>query len=199
MNNIIILGTSDLFEMTESSLDPKKFRISGYLAPQKNSHEAYRKYTYLGDDNILRSNSYRDHFFVVAIYDNKRREIICNILESHNRLLLNVVHPSSVVMPSVIIEKGTTVAFLCTISSFSHVGKCVVIRSHAHLAHDVSVGNYSFIGPGACLLGGVQVGAGTLVGANATIFPNVKIGNKCIIGAGSILRHDVPSGTKFIS
>ena len=199
MKNIILIGTSDLFEMTESSLDPRKYKIHGYLAPQKNSHEAYKKHTYLGDDSFLTSNSFRDHFFVVAVYDNIRREKIFTILESHNRQLINIIHPSSVVMPSASIEKGTTVAFLSTVSSFSNIGMGVVIRSHVHLAHDVSVGNFSFIAPGACILGGVQIGKRTLIGANATIFPNVKIGDNCTIGAGSILRHDIPPETKFIS
>ena len=90
MKHIIVLGTSDIFEMTEASLDPNIFNIRGYLAPQKKLHGAYKHYTYLGDDNLLGSDAFIDHLYVVAIYDNKRREIICNILESKNSLLLNI-------------------------------------------------------------------------------------------------------------
>jgi sugar O-acyltransferase (sialic acid O-acetyltransferase NeuD family) len=199
MNNIIIIGTSDLFEMTETSLDPQKYKIGGYLAPKENSNWIYKNYPYLGDDSLLESDSYRDHSFVVALFDNKRRQNICDILESQNLPLLSVIHPSSVVMASAKIENGTTISFLCTISSSSKIGKCVVIRSHAHIAHDVSIGDYSFVAPGVCLLAGVQVGKGSLIGANATIFPGVKIGDQCKIGVGSIVRHDVPSETTYIS
>ena len=199
MLDIIVIGTTDIFEMVETTFDHLTHRIIGYLAPEPSTHKKYSKYTYLGNDSVIDTNEYSKAAFVIALYNNQRRSVIVQDLVRCNRPLLSVVHPSSVVMPSAILGEGTTVAFLCTLSSAVRTGKAVVIRSHAHVSHDVSIGDYSFIGPGVKLLGGATIGSEVLIGSNAVILPHIVIGDGVKVSANTVVRENVPPGKNILS
>jgi len=64
----------------------------------------------------------------------------------------------------------------------------------ARVHHDVEVGDYCTIAPGASVLGRVRLGVGVYVGANATIMPGIEIGDGAIVGAGAVVTKDVEAG-----
>ena len=68
----------------------------------------------------------------------------------------------------------------------------VLVNILAVIHHDVIIGKYCEIGPGAKILGECILGENVFVGANAVILPKIKIGNGAIIGAGAVVTKDVP-------
>ncbi|GAB2633280.1 acetyltransferase [Belliella aquatica] len=87
---------------------------------------------------------------------------------------------------------------LCFIGPKTIIGKGTLINTSAKIHHEVKIGDFCEIAPGAALLGKVTLGNQVLVGANATILPNIKIGNNVKIGAGAVVTKDVSEGSLIV-
>ncbi len=74
----------------------------------------------------------------------------------------------------------------------SWIGRGTLINTRASVHHDVTIGEYCEISPGATLLGGVQVGSYCRVGAASVILPGVKVGSGVVIAAGAVVNKDLP-------
>ena len=83
---------------------------------------------------------------------------------------------------------------LAAVSSFAKVGKHAIVHIHSSVGHDVRVGDYSAILPGARLSGKAQLGQRVLVGSNSFIAASVDIGDDCQIDALTYVQHDLPTG-----
>lgn len=74
------------------------------------------------------------------------------------------------------------------------LGRGVLINTRANIHHEVQVGDYSEVGPGAILLGSSKIGKLCRIGAGVIVLPGVTIGDHVIVGAGAVVTKDVPSG-----
>lgn len=88
------------------------------------------------------------------------------------------------VLQGVIIEPGVT------------IGNGNLINIKSSICHDVSIGDFCEICPGAILTGNVTIGSYTFVGSGAIILPGISIGHNCVIGAGAIVTKNIPENTK---
>jgi acetyltransferase-like isoleucine patch superfamily enzyme len=67
-----------------------------------------------------------------------------------------------------------------------------VINRGANIGHDVILGAFSTIGPGAIVAGGVTIGEGAYVGVGAVIRDRLAIGEGAVIAAGAVVIKSVP-------
>ncbi|EJB8540138.1 hypothetical protein NB622_21165 [Vibrio parahaemolyticus] len=95
----------------------------------------------------------------------------------------------NVISPTTTILSGTNI----TMSVVIGVG--VLINKNVTISHDVRIGDFCEVSPGATILGRASIGAGSEVGAGAIILPNVTVGCNCKIGAGSVVTKDVENNT----
>jgi UDP-N-acetylglucosamine acyltransferase len=105
-----------------------------------------------------------------------------------------MIHPTSVIYPNVIIEKGSSVGPLCIIGappeSKSFQGKesgfGVVIRSgaiiHGHATIDAGTVRNTEIKAGAYIMKGCHIGHDALIHEGATLAPHVVVGGHSEIG-----------------
>jgi len=63
------------------------------------------------------------------------------------------------------------------------------------ITHDVTIGEFCEISPGATLLGRCKIGKFVKIGAGAIIFPDVEIGGYSVIASGAVVRNNVPENT----
>ena len=105
--------------------------------------------------------------------------------------LVSVVHPQASVSAHAVVGAGSFIAAQAVVAPTATLGLCVIVNHGAVADHDVVIGDYCHIAPGAVLGGKVRVGAGTLVGAGATVLPGVSICEGAVIGAGAVVRKDV--------
>lgn len=73
----------------------------------------------------------------------------------------------------------------------THLGLGVLINSRANVHHEVEIGDYSEIGPGALILGQVKIGKKCRIGAGAVLLPGVQVGDEVIVGAGAVVTKNV--------
>ena len=112
--------------------------------------------------------------------------------------VINVVHPSSVVSPSVRMGSGNRVFAGAIINPDATLGNNVVINTGAIVEHDCAIGDHAQIAPGARLAGNVTVGEGSIVGIGASVIQGINIGRYSTVGGGAVVIEDVPDATTVV-
>lgn len=179
------------------------------LLRQQNSFEIYGiidEYTELGHevlgvpiigrhDDLERLYNEGYHWIVNgigALMDHPVREQHFKKLKDIGFSLPNLVHPKSVVEPSVLMGEGNQIMANATVGSSVVLGDNCIVNSGAVLSHDSVLGNNVHIAPGAILASAVSVGNNTLVGMGCTVFLQVRIGHDVAIMNGCDVIEDVP-------
>jgi UDP-perosamine 4-acetyltransferase len=112
--------------------------------------------------------------------------------------VINVVHPSSIVSPSVCMGGGNRIFAGAIINPDAALGNNVVINTGAIIEHDCVIGDHAQIAPGAQLAGNVTVGEGSIVGIGASVIQGVRIGSYSTVGSGAVVIDDVPDSTTVV-
>lgn len=71
------------------------------------------------------------------------------------------------------------------------VGDHCFLMTKSHLGHDVHMGDYVTVSPGACIGGHCIVEDHVTIGMNAVIHQGLRIGEGAMIGMGSVVTKDV--------
>jgi acetyltransferase EpsM len=106
----------------------------------------------------------------------------------------SLVHPSAVVEPNVVMEKGVQVFPLTYVGSEAKIGFGCIVNTGAIVSHDCVLDDFVNLAPGSILAGAVHIGEGTLIGMGVTINLNVQIGAGARVGNGATVKADVPPG-----
>jgi sugar O-acyltransferase (sialic acid O-acetyltransferase NeuD family) len=104
----------------------------------------------------------------------------------------NLVHRSSVVSSSAVMDKGCYIEPQSVISPFAKLGFGVTINRHVSVGHHSVLGDFVTVYPGVNIAGHVHVGRGTQIGMGAAVFDHVSIGANVTIGGGSVVNRDIP-------
>jgi len=112
--------------------------------------------------------------------------------------LINVIHPTAVVSPSVRMGSGNRIFAGAIINPDAVLGNNIAITTGAIVDHECHVGDHAQIAPGAQLAGNVTLGEGSLVGIGASIIQGVRIGRYSIVGGGAVVINDVPDYTTVV-
>lgn len=82
---------------------------------------------------------------------------------------------------------------LALINADVTIGMGCIINSGAIVEHDSHLGDFVHIAPHATLSGGVSVGDYTFVGMGTCVIPQRTLGHHTIVAAGSVVIADIPS------
>ncbi|MGG7073958.1 acetyltransferase [Campylobacter sp. 9BO] len=129
---------------------------------------------------------------IIAIGSNKTREILQNRVEESGFNVVSLVHPSAVISPSAVIERGVVVMPKSVINAKALIKCGAIINTGAVIEHECVIGEFAHISPNAALAGNVKVGARTHIGIGSSVIQGVSIGKDCTIGAGSVVVRDLP-------
>ena len=132
---------------------------------------------------------------VVAIGDNKIRAEVYRTVEQLGYTMINAIHPSAVIAPSVSLGNGIMILMGALISTRAKIGNNVIINTGAVIEHDNSIGNNVHIASGCNLAGGVIVKDGAFIGIGTVIKEYLTIGENSIVGAGSVVLNDIPDNS----
>ena len=129
---------------------------------------------------------------ITALGNPKTRLAVVRRAREKSIPFLNAIHPSAVVMPSVTLGAGTTIAALAVVTASARIGNHVIINTGAIVEHDCAIEDGATLCPGVLLNGRVRIGEGAFLGAGAVVLPRISIGAGAIVGAGSLVTEDVP-------
>lgn len=184
------------FVVTEAAL-LSKIKIDGYLEP-KEVFPNHFNLSYLGFEMDPDFNWNRDIDFMLGIGDNHIRHKLGKFIQSKDKCILNIIHPTASVAKLLTIGSGNFMARNVSINPLVEIGDFCIINTGAIIEHECIIGDAVHIGPGAVLAGNVKIGNCTFIGANAVIKQGISIGENVIVGAGSTVVKDIPDNQVWV-
>ena len=174
------------------------FKVQGYMDLKINSRNFFNL-DYLGCESQEGLPLWKKDFaFILGVGNNLIRKQTAQLILSHGKKILNVIHPSVDSTDIFTMGYGNFLGKNVSITSLVEVGNCNILNTGCVVDHECKLGNFTHIGPGAVLAGNVEIGDGSFVGANSVIREGVVIGENSLIGAGAVVLHDVPKNTKVV-
>lgn len=153
----------------------------------------------VGDDDDL-DTLYKEGYHMIvngvgAVSNHPVREEIYKRLKSIGFYLPNIIHPKSIVEPSVKLGEGNQIMAAAVVGSDASIGNNCIINSGSIISHECILGDNVHIAPGAILAGKVSVGNNTLVGMGSSTYLRVKIGSNVTIYNGCVVSYDIADNT----
>lgn len=105
----------------------------------------------------------------------------------------SIVHPTAFVSKAAELEPGSVVFAHAVVNAGAHIGLGCIINTGATVDHDCILGEGAHICPGVHLAGEVLVGNYSWIGIGASVVNLVSIGENVLIGAGSVIVSHIQS------
>lgn len=134
---------------------------------------------------------------IPAIGSPKRWQLVDRLV-SEGRLLATLIHPSSTISRSALIEPGCVIFPHVVIGARAHIGRGTILNRGSLIGHHTHLGDHVFVGPGANVAGKVVVGDRVHVGLAAVIRDGIQVEDDALIGAGAVVVDDVAGGTTVV-
>lgn len=132
---------------------------------------------------------------VLAVGDGNVRASLFELCRKTDLEIIGFIHPSAAVSPGAQIHPSAMVWPHAVINVGATIGMSTIVNSNSTVEHDVALGSFVHVAPGAILCGNCSVGDHTWIGAGAVILQGVRVGKSATIGAGSVVLADVPDDT----
>jgi acetyltransferase-like isoleucine patch superfamily enzyme len=102
--------------------------------------------------------------------------------------------PSAFVSPTARLGHALIVQRAVLLGRNARRGTVVKLNCGAQIHHDVTIGDFTTVAPGARILGNVRIRSRNNVGAETILLPRIKVGDDCVIGVGAVVSRDVGNG-----
>lgn len=105
-----------------------------------------------------------------------------------------LVDPTAAIAPNVEIGPGTVICAHSSVQPGAKLGRHVAVRHGALIAHDCNVGDFSFVGANAAVLGRCVLGEGAFVAAQSAVREDLRVGPFATVGLGAVVVDHVEDG-----
>ena len=189
-NRVLIIGAGGLAKQCLSTLREKtNYIFTFYDSVSENPNDFGHSSTSILDPSLY-------EYYAVCLGSPEYREFFSIALNS--LIPFPIISDKSIRHDFAKQGKGCIVLENTLIEPYSIIGNQVLLNHGAKVFHDVEIGDYCEIMPGATLLGGCKIGRSCRIGANATILPNVIIGDNVVVGAGAVVTKDISSNRTVV-
>ena len=135
---------------------------------------------------------------LVGIGDPATKKIIVRQLQSKSLTYANLVSKHSVIDNGFFFGNGIVVCDGVMTTVDCKIGSHVLLNLNVTVGHDVVIGDFCSVMPGANISGGVTIGEATLIGSGAVVLQGITIGSNVKVGAGAVVTKDVPDNTTVV-
>jgi sugar O-acyltransferase (sialic acid O-acetyltransferase NeuD family) len=172
-----------------------QFEIAGFLDSNPELlHQRIDGVEVLGDLSLL------DGFAelgiggaIVAIGDNRIRQVYAETIEKAGVSLINAIHPSATVTDTARVGKNVVIATGVNVCTHVTIADSVILNTGCIIDHESYIGPAAHICPGVRMAGHVKVETAAFIGIGATIVQNITVGEEAVVGAGAVVINDVPA------
>lgn len=110
----------------------------------------------------------------------------------------SLIHPAAHISSWARLGVGVVVMSSTVVENRAVLGDYVVVNALCMVGHDVQVGAFCTLAPGALLAGGTRLGEGVDFGIGAATRQSVTIGNGAVIGGQAMIVDDVPANAVVV-
>jgi UDP-perosamine 4-acetyltransferase len=150
----------------------------------------------IGNDEVLhhyyKKGVRRAFISLGSVDDTNARINLYKMLKEMGFELINVIHASALVSPSVTLGTGNAIMAGSIINAHTTLGSNCIINTGAIVEHDCIIHDHVHIATGAKLAGGVTIHEGSHIGLGALVKQEITIGRRTIVGAGALVLDDIP-------
>lgn len=140
----------------------------------------------------------QDDVFVCALGEPKWRKYYADIILDKGGEFTTLIDKTVSVGRNAKIGKGCIVRDHAIISCDTSIGDFVYIQPFAVLGHDAVVGDYCHLNTYAFMGGYSKMEPMSTIHTHGTLIPHKKIGAGAIVGAGSVVMTNVKEGTTVV-
>lgn len=191
-NSIAIIGYSGHSFVVLDAAKQMNLNVKYYCERNQLSYNPF-EINYLGDEGNDSFDWNSVDQFILGIGGNKIRQKVAGLILSKKKILLNVVHPSSIISNYATFGTGNFIAANVTVNALAKIADNCILNTGCIVEHECVIENGVHIAPGSVLAGNVFVGENSFIGANSVVKQGVKIGNGVTVGAGSVVVKDIPN------
>jgi sugar O-acyltransferase (sialic acid O-acetyltransferase NeuD family) len=102
-----------------------------------------------------------------------------------------IVHSSSWVDKSAIIEDGCVIYPSCSIDANSKIKANTVLNIGCTIAHDTTIEKHCFLSPRVAVAGFVKIEELCVIGINSTVIDNITIVAETQVGGGTVVINNI--------
>lgn len=154
-----------------------------------------RNAVFLGPVSVLER---LDAAYVLAVGSGSARRRLDERLTGWGRRGAFVVHPTVTFGADVVVHPGLVALAGARITTHVWMGRHVHLNLNATAAHDVRLGGYVTLNPGANVNGNASVGDEASIGSNASVNQGLVVGAGTYVGAGAVVTRDLPAGVTAV-
>ncbi|MBN1844862.1 MAG: acetyltransferase [Sedimentisphaerales bacterium] len=135
---------------------------------------------------------------VIAIGDNRIRQMYAETLERAGIGLVSAIHPWASIADTARIGKNVVICAGVNVCAHTCIEDSVILNTGCIIDHESHIGPAAHICPGVRMAGHVSINPAAFVGIGATVIQNVTIGEAAVVGAGAVVIKDVPAYTTVV-
>ena len=132
----------------------------------------------------------------VAIGDPKIRLKWIQKLSAFGYSIPFFVHKTAFVSPSAVIGSGSIVMANSVIQSHVVVGTACILNTMSSVDHHCSLGDSIHICPGVHIAGNVDIGSFSWIGIGSSVIEGVNIGSNSFVASGASVTTNILSGIR---
>ena len=200
MNKIAIVGAGELGKQVLEIVNTEgKYITVGFFDDSLSSNKAHGL-TILGStDTILEQFSLNKFDGLIFAIGYKHLDKKQAFLEQFSSIpFYSTIHPSAVIEPTAIIDKGVIVYANCYVGHRCKLKNGSIVNVGCNIPHDNIIKSCSFLSVGVQMGGGTTIGSCTFIGVGATISDGLQLTNNVTIGAGSVVIKDINESGTYI-
>lgn len=162
---------------------------------KQNTGRIYDQYDILHSPEEVADLFKSNPAFIIGVGDGKARKLLFENLVRIGGVVDTLISPfAHIGKEQIIIGEGAIIATGTIITTHVSIGKGCLINLNCTIGHDVRIGNFSVLSPGAHVSGNSVIGEECAIGTGAVILPGIKVGDGVIVGAGAVVTKDVAPG-----
>lgn len=133
--------------------------------------------------------------YIMAIGNNEVRQRLDARLTNAGHEAIAVIDPRSAVSRTAVIGPGAYIGAGAFVGPQARIGRHAIVNVGASIGHDVVLGDWTQVCPGARVSGFAVLGEGAFMGSNAVLGPHGVMGEWSKLGAASFANRAVAART----
>ncbi len=148
------------------------------------------------DQHLGDAHADREFYLGLGYHQIPRKRAVLHALKGKGRKLPPLVHPAAYVHPSSKIGDGCVIYPGAVVGPNCVLEGGVLLNTGVNLAHDVVIGEASYLSPSVTLSGFCRIGAECFLGTGTLVSNDLAVGDRCVLGIGTVVTHALPDDTQ---